>query len=60
MAKQTVIVSDISGKLLSDDERIRVTLTNGNTAWVLDAAKSELKDLLKVATEQRKRGRKTS
>lgn len=58
MAKQTVVVSDISGRVVTEPARIVVT-TNGKQ-FVLDADATEelVVEIVSHAHEQKKRGRK--
>lgn len=61
MAKRTILVSDISGKEVPDQEAAKVTITYSDARRgqiVLDVRASEVEDLAGKGTRQARRGRK--
>lgn len=59
MAKQQVLVSDLSGTALADTDAVRVTIqsSNGGKRYELDASKDEVQNLIDAGREVKKRGR---
>lgn len=58
MAKQQVLVSDLSGEPLTDAETVKVAITTTNgKRYELDAAIGEVQNLIENARETKKRGR---
>ena len=60
MAKRTVWVSDISGKVIDEKDAAKVTITYGDARRgqiVLDANASKVADLSAKRTKQARRGR---
>lgn len=59
MAKKTVTVSDLTGKVLNNgNTHARITIITSDAVFVGDAHVSEIKDLTSKLTKQGKRGRK--
>lgn len=59
MAKQQVLVSDLSGAPLQESEAVRVVIqsSNGGKRYELDAGVSEVQNLIDSAREVKRRGR---
>ncbi len=59
MAKQQVLVSDLSGTAIADTDAVKVTIqsANGGKRYELDASKDEVQSLIDNAREVKKRGR---
>lgn len=58
MAKQQVLVSDLSGNPLSDADAVKVAITTTNgKRYELDAAIGEVENLIEKSRETKKRGR---
>jgi hypothetical protein len=59
MAKQQVLVSDLSGSPIEDSDAVKVTIqsANGGKRYELDAAVAEVQSLIENAREVKKRGR---
>lgn len=57
MAKQQVLVSDLSGTPVSNGDEARIIIVAKGKRWELDAAASEVEDLTSKARETKKRGR---
>ena len=61
MAKRTIYVSDVSGKEIDEKQAATVTITyaDARKGMVrLDVNASEVEDLAKKGTQQKRRGRK--
>ena len=56
MAKKWIIVSDLTGVQVADEDRVRVTLAfNGGQKFELDATKGEVAQLIEAAHRKPKR-----
>lgn len=61
MARKTVLVSDLSGKEISERDAAKLTITYADARRglvVLDVVASEVDDLASKGTRQARRGRK--
>lgn len=59
MAQKTIFVSDLSGQEINGDSaQVTIALSNEpNVRYVLDAAATEVENLIAVAHKQKTRGR---
>lgn len=59
MAKQQVLVSDLSGSPIQEADAVKVTIqsANGGKRYELDAGASEVQNLIDNAREVKRRGR---
>lgn len=59
MAKQQVLVSDLSGEAIQERDAVKVTIqaSNGGSRYELDAAATEIENLISAAREVKRRGR---
>ena len=57
MAKQQMLVSDISGETIAAGEDAKVVVTHNGKRWELDANVAEVSDLVAKGRETKKRGR---
>lgn len=58
MAKQQILVSDLSGEPVSDADAVKVAITTTNgKRYELDANISEVQNLVEKSRETKKRGR---
>ena len=58
MARQTVLVSDISGEQIPDGKYVHVAITDGSNRYDLDALEDEVSELIAKARKSKKRGRR--
>lgn len=58
MARQTVLVSDLSGAQIPDGKYVHVAITDGSNRYDLDALDDEVAELIAKARKTKRRGRK--
>lgn len=58
MARQTVLVSDLSGEQIPDGEYVHIAITDGQTRYDIDARQSEVSELIEKGRKSKRRGRK--
>lgn len=57
MAKQQVLVSDLSGDPIDNGEEAKITVVVKGRRWELDVAATEVADLISKGRETKRRGR---
>lgn len=57
MARKTVLVSDLSGNEIPDDQHVELVANFRGDRYTADVLKEEVSQLLAVATKGRRRGR---
>jgi hypothetical protein len=54
----TVMISDLSGQEIPDDQYAKVVITNGNSRYVADVSRIEVAELIANARKSKRPGRR--
>jgi hypothetical protein len=57
MAKQQVLVSDLTGDPIAPGDEAKITVVQNGKRWELDVASAEVADLVSKGRETKRRGR---